>query len=80
MALATPVPAGGTANRTGERAGGSQPPTDPATLLIPVVEAFLRRHPGDDTSLILRAAETATVAHAGQLRRSGEPYITHPIA
>ena len=43
-------------------------------------QAFLRRHPGDDVSLIVRAAETATVAHAGQLRRSGEPYITHPIA
>ena len=30
--------------------------------------------------MIVRAAETATTAHAGQLRRSGEPYITHPIA
>ncbi|MGD0394044.1 MAG: bifunctional (p)ppGpp synthetase/guanosine-3',5'-bis(diphosphate) 3'-pyrophosphohydrolase [Acidimicrobiales bacterium] len=29
---------------------------------------------------MVRAAETATVAHRGQLRRSGEPYITHPIA
>ena len=80
MALATPVPAGGTTDGTGERAGGTALPTDPDALLAPVVEAFLRRHPGDDTSLILRAAETATVAHAGQLRRSGEPYITHPIA
>jgi len=48
--------------------------------MVPVVAAYLRRHPGDDTSLIVRAAEMATVAHAGQLRRSGEPYITHPIA
>ncbi len=47
---------------------------------MPVIDAFLRRHPGDDTSIIVRAAETATVAHAGQLRRSGEAYITHPIA
>ena len=47
---------------------------------MPVLQPFLRRHPGDDTSLMVRAAETATVAHAGQLRRSGEPYITHPIA
>ncbi len=55
-------------------------PADEAALLVPVIQSFLRRHPGDDTSLIVRAAETATVAHAGQLRRSGEPYITHPIA
>jgi GTP diphosphokinase / guanosine-3',5'-bis(diphosphate) 3'-diphosphatase len=79
MALATPVPAEGTA--TGEDSlAGSTLPADEAALLAPVIQAFLRRHPGDDTSLIVRAAETATVAHAGQLRRSGEPYVTHPIA
>ncbi len=79
MALATPVPAEGTA--TGEEyLAGSTLPADEAALLVPVIQAFLRRHPGDDTSLIVRAAETATVAHAGQLRRSGEPYVTHPIA
>jgi GTP pyrophosphokinase len=80
MALATPVPAEGPAIGSEEPKAGSSLPADQAALLAPVVEAFLRRHPGDDTSLILRAAETATVAHAGQLRRSGEPYITHPIA
>jgi hypothetical protein len=80
MALATPVPAEGTAPESDERLAGTSLPPDLSELLTPVVEAFLRRHPGDETSLILRAAETATVAHAGQLRRSGEPYITHPIA
>jgi (p)ppGpp synthase/HD superfamily hydrolase len=80
MALATPVPAEGTALANDERVVGTSLPPDLAGLLAPVIEAFLRRHPGDETSLILRAAETATVAHAGQLRRSGEPYITHPIA
>ena len=79
MALATPVPAEGTA--TGENdLTDSTLPADEVALLTPVIQSFLRRHPGDDTSLIVRAAETATVAHAGQLRRSGEPYITHPIA
>jgi GTP pyrophosphokinase len=79
MALAAPVPAEGTS--TGESTlAGSTLPADEAALLAPVIQSFLRRHPGDDTSLIVRAAETATVAHAGQLRRSGEPYITHPIA
>ncbi len=80
MALATPVPAEGAADTGEEHLAGSSLPRDEATLLVPVIHSFLRRHPGDDTSLIVRAAETATVAHAGQLRRSGEPYITHPIA
>ena len=80
MALATPVPAEGTATTGDDHVAGSSLPPAEAALLVPVIQAFLRRHPGDDTSLMVRAAETATVAHAGQLRRSGEPYITHPIA
>jgi GTP pyrophosphokinase len=90
MALATPVPAEGSTHQSGESAEGSvrdeeyfvgsSLPASEAELLVPVIQAFLRRHPGDDTSLIVRAAETATVAHAGQLRRSGEAYVTHPIA
>ena len=79
MALAAPVPAEGTATAE-ESLVGSSLPMEESALLEPVIRSFLRRHPGDDTSLIVRAAETATVAHAGQLRRSGEPYITHPIA
>src|SRR5580700_6185642 len=80
MALATPVPAEGTATSGAEHLAGSSLPADEKALLLPVIQAFLRRHPGDDTALIVGAAETATVAHAGQLRRSGEPYVTHPIA
>ncbi len=80
MALATPVPAEGAATTGEEHLAATPPPAGVGALLAPVVEAFLRRHPGDDTSLIVHAAETAAVAHAGQLRRSGEPYITHPIA
>ncbi len=80
MALATPVPAEGAATEVEEYVAGSSLPAAEAALLVPVLQSFLRRHPGDDTSLMVRAAETATVAHRGQLRRSGEPYITHPIA
>ena len=80
MALATPVPAEETATPGEEYVAGSSLPSAEAELLVPVIQAFLRRHPGDDASVIVRAAETATVAHAGQLRRSGEPYVTHPIA
>ncbi len=36
-------------------------------------------HPSDDISLIEKAYETACKAHAGQKRKSGEPYIIHPL-
>ncbi len=37
-------------------------------------------HPKADVALIERAYAAAKKAHAGQLRKSGEPYITHPVA
>ncbi|HWD51467.1 MAG TPA: bifunctional (p)ppGpp synthetase/guanosine-3',5'-bis(diphosphate) 3'-pyrophosphohydrolase [Acidimicrobiales bacterium] len=80
MALASPVPREGIDTKEIKFLDGSSLPEAEAILVVPVVEAFLRRHPGAETSMIVRAAETATTAHAGQFRRSGEPYITHPIA
>src|ERR1700730_3497911 len=80
MALASPVPRDGIDTKEIKFLAGSTLPEAEAILVVPVVEAFLRRHPGAETSMIVRAAETATTAHAGQLRKSGERYITHPIA
>src|SRR5215813_3797983 len=45
----------------------------------PLVAAYRDRHRKADTALIERAFEVARVAHAEQVRRSGEPYITHPL-
>ncbi len=36
--------------------------------------------PGADIELIRRAYEVAAYWHQGQTRRSGDPYITHPLA
>lgn len=37
-------------------------------------------HPRVDISVIERSFRKAELAHQGQLRKSGEPYITHPLA
>ena len=37
-------------------------------------------HPKGDFALIERAFVVAEEAHRGQVRKSGEPYITHPLA
>jgi GTP pyrophosphokinase len=51
-----------------------------ADALTPLLSAYKARHPKSDTSLFVRAYELADRAHEGQLRQSGEAYITHPLA
>lgn len=48
------------------------------TLIGPVLASLESQ--GSDREFILRAYEIAARAHDGQLRKSGEPYITHPVA
>ncbi len=45
-----------------------------------LVARFESHHPNADSSMIRRAGLVAINAHEGQLRRTGEPYVTHPIA
>ncbi len=45
-----------------------------------LVKAVKANHPKADLSIIERAFAAADQAHTGQLRKSGEPYITHPLA
>ncbi len=45
-----------------------------------LLDEFLEQHPRGDADLLRRAYELAKAAHAGQTRKSGEPYITHPVA
>ena len=45
-----------------------------------LIKTARMHHPKADVGIIERAYVTAERAHRGQKRRSGEPYITHPVA
>jgi GTP pyrophosphokinase len=49
-------------------------------LLKPLSDGLARSHPGFSNLDLERAFNAADKAHSGQLRKSGEPYITHPVA
>ncbi|GAA2147785.1 HD domain-containing protein [Kitasatospora kazusensis] len=67
----------GRAGRAALLATGRQPLPD---AVEPVVEAHRRHHPQADLALLSRAYRTAEASHRGQKRKSGEPFITHPLA
>lgn len=51
-----------------------------ASEVEPLLRELRRHDPRSDTALVLRAYQVAKRHHDGQMRRSGEPYITHPVA
>jgi GTP pyrophosphokinase len=51
-----------------------------AEALTPLLTTFKERHPKGETGMIVRAYEVAERVHEGQMRRSGESYISHPLA
>ena len=53
---------------------------DTDTLIAPLIGALKEHHPLSNGSEIIRAFKIARTAHEGQLRKSGEDYITHPVA
>ncbi len=48
--------------------------------LEPLLRTLRKYHPKADTRLVERAYEMASYLHRDQKRRSGEAYITHPLA
>jgi len=52
----------------------------PAGAVDRLIKTVRLNHPKVDLSIIERAYTAAERAHDGQMRRSGEPYITHPVA
>ena len=48
--------------------------------LAPLLAVYRSNQPRADTALITSAYHVARAAHEGQVRRSGDPYIQHPLA
>ena len=44
-----------------------------------ICESVLQRHPSADIDLIRQSHAFAAAGHAGQFRRSGDPYLVHPM-
>ena len=53
--------------------------TSPEVLYEDLIEKVKLYHPSSDISDIERAYKVAKKAHEGQFRKSGEPYIIHPL-
>ncbi|MBQ8412168.1 MAG: bifunctional (p)ppGpp synthetase/guanosine-3',5'-bis(diphosphate) 3'-pyrophosphohydrolase [Lachnospiraceae bacterium] len=53
--------------------------TPPEELFKQLIETIRRYHPSSDTSLVEKAYAIADNAHKDQKRKSGEPYIIHPL-
>src|SRR5436853_7379114 len=62
------------ARRMTARSGAINP------VLEPLVAVHKEMYPKADFTMLQRAYEVADVRHSTQFRRSGDPYITHPLA
>ena len=60
--------------RIGARPQGGNP------VLEPLFRSVRANHPKADLALLERAYQTAERMHGAQMRKSGDPYITHPLA
>ncbi len=59
---------------TAQRSGVVKP------VLEPLAAVHRELHPSADMATLQRAYDTAERFHDGQMRKSGDPYITHPLA
>ena len=66
-------------NRDDENVKAMQDFTSPDVLYKELISSVLKYHPSTDISMIEKAYKIAYAAHKGQLRKSGEPYIIHPL-
>ena len=66
-------------NRLKKELSHPQDFTEPEVLYKKLEETIERYHPSADMSMIRKAYELADNAHKDQRRKSGEPYIIHPL-
>lgn len=59
---------------------GSGRPAGVPDALEHIVKVHRGHHPRADVETLGRAYALAASSHSGQMRKSGEPYITHPLA
>ena len=81
MSDVLPVQAESTGRRVRDRlprlgAGKVSPPA----AIEPLLKQLRASDPKSDLRVVQRAYELAERAHAGQFRRSGDPFVTHPLA
>ncbi|AUD76976.1 GTP pyrophosphokinase/Guanosine-3' 5'-bis(Diphosphate) 3'-pyrophosphohydrolase [Bifidobacterium breve] len=59
---------------------GCEISADPLNPLEPIKQVCKAHHPREDLSILDRAYQRAVIQHSVQRRKSGEPYIIHPLA
>ncbi|GDZ76467.1 (p)ppGpp synthetase [Bifidobacteriaceae bacterium MCC01989] len=59
---------------------GCEISADPLNPLDPIKKVCESHHPDEDLSILDRAYRRAAIQHSAQRRKSGEPYIIHPLA
>ncbi|RSX55792.1 (p)ppGpp synthetase [Bifidobacterium dolichotidis] len=59
---------------------GCEISSNPLDPLEPILATCKAHHPDEDMSMVRRAYERAVIQHSDQRRKSGEPYIIHPMA
>ncbi len=64
---------------TDERVSDVQEFVAPEELYGELIKCVKKYHPSDDISMISKAYRIACDAHKDQFRKSGEPYIIHPL-
>jgi GTP pyrophosphokinase len=77
-ALTTTAPTSRRVRARLARLGAQRPTVNP--VLEPLFRVVRQTHPKADLRVIERAYDVAERHHRGQLRKSGDPFITHPLA